>query len=105
VVFIQALQPNKTDVLACLNGIADVPPRWAHVVVAQGSADEARGELYVTISILPTEFLQLNQKNSRLDHYNQNQYSVYYLWITHTILEEIMSSTYLQAHRSYRSGQ
>jgi len=41
IVLLEALQPNKTDVLGYLTGKNGPPQRWARVLVAQGATDEA----------------------------------------------------------------
>ncbi|RFU26755.1 hypothetical protein B7463_g9580, partial [Scytalidium lignicola] len=63
VMFIESLQPNKTDVLQYLNGTADLPPRWAQVVVSQGATKDARIMNYMVgpLPVSPsTEIRQLN---------------------------------------------
>ncbi|KAH8804603.1 copper amine oxidase [Xylogone sp. PMI_703] len=43
VMFIEALQPNKTDVLKYLKGDHTAPPpRWAQVVISEGAVEHAR---------------------------------------------------------------
>lgn len=46
VVLLELLQPNKTDVLAYLNGTSGPPERWARVVVNQGATEQAQYVIY-----------------------------------------------------------
>lgn len=46
VVLLELLQPNKTDVLAYLNGDSEPPERWARVVIDQGTTDPAVYAIY-----------------------------------------------------------
>lgn len=39
---VEVLQPNKTDVLAYLNGTSGPPERWARVAINYGDTDEAQ---------------------------------------------------------------
>ncbi|KAE9373708.1 amine oxidase catalytic domain-containing protein [Stipitochalara longipes BDJ] len=71
ILLIEALQPNKTDVLSYLAGSAGPPARWARVAIVQSATEEARivnyriGPLPIreTTEILPLEFCYSSGRN------------------------------------------
>lgn len=50
--FIELLQPNKTDVLQYLNGETGPPARWAKAVISEGATEDPVIKNYM-VSIKP----------------------------------------------------
>lgn len=101
--------PNKTDVLAHIDGGAAAPERWAHVVLDCRATEDAYyqdvlvGPLPLdgeTATIRPLEYPYTRKTEGKVRNLEASAHTMYYEWL-YKIGAEVADITQVGARRSF----